>query len=388
MYEEPIIEGEYEEAPVETISDDELVQICMDEASNALHGESDESISLPLDYYYGRKPLLKHCKDPSASTLVSMDVHDAIESTVAEVMPAFGGGHIADFEAETEEDEEQAKVESDVCNYLLMEKYNGLEVLTTGLKDCLLHRNGYAKVYWDRKYVVTFDSYQQVPQEQIQQIMQPRSEGEEVEIASHEEVAPPEEVQAQHEQMMAQAGEQGQEPPQMPGFFDITLKRTIVKSQPVIESTPPEESLVDETLQCVDLTRARFTCHRNIVSKSELIAHGYDRALVENLSEYSGASISNYSRHRNDYNGFSPHDSTKNVEVYECYVRVDRDGDGIAELRRVVISNNQLLDDVEWDETDMIAGATCIMPHQHQGVSMYDMQKDIQDAKTDLLRSV
>ena len=37
------------------------------------------------------------------------------------------------------------------------------------------------------------------------------------------------------------------------------------------------------------------------------------------------------------------------VEVYECYIKIDVNGDGIAELRKIVYSGNEILDDEECD---------------------------------------
>lgn len=389
-----ITEGEENEQYV--ISDDELVSICMREADNSFYRDTDK-VSIPLDYYYGRAPALEGCKDPNASTIISMDVRDSVEATVAEIMPAFTG-NIVSFDAESAEDEEQAKAEADICNYLLMEQYNGMEVLTTGLKDCLLHRNCYGKVYWDRHSVVNYDSYDNVPQYGIEQLMQPRKEGEEVEVVAHEQVDPPQEAMEQYQQQMQQYEQQAQQammqgmepppPPEEPQHFSVSLRRTSIVSQPVIESVPPECALIDEALQSVDLDKARFTCHRNIVTRSDLISQGYDREMVEDLSATSYTNIQEYSRNRGNFIESNLHDSVDNIEVFECYIKIDRDGDGIAEMRRVVIADNRLLDDAEWDDTDMVAGVTCLMPHQHEGVSLFDVLVGIQDTKTDILRTV
>lgn len=396
-----IMEAEYEEIP-QQMSDDELVAIVNARLANAHNGEGNElDVKTPLDYYYGRAPALENCKDPKASDIVSMDLHDAVEATVAEIMPAFGGGDIAQFEAETMEEEKQVKAEADICNYLLMERYNGMEVLTAGLKDCLLHRNAYAKVYWDTRKEVGYETWEQVSQEQIAQLMQPRVEGEVVEIASHEEVPPPIEIQQQYQQLQEQYQQsvvqaqmigmppQVQPPEPPPGYFTVSLKRITIKSGPVVLSVPPEDALIDPSLQCVDLDKSIFTAHRNYVMRSDLIAQGYDESIVEDLPGYSGKQITSSSRAGVEYSGSgaSNNDATDYIEVYECYLNVDRDKDGIAELRRVIVSNDVLLDDEPWDATDMVAGAICTMPHQHHGVSMYDLQKPIQDAKTDLLRS-
>jgi len=397
----PIEDAEFEEVPpqYEEVSDETLVQICMDAADNSIYGIDGADVTTPLDYYYGRQPALVACKDPKASTVVSLDVRDTVEATVAEIIPAFSGSDIARFEASDQMDEEQAKIESDICNYLFMEKYNGLSVLTAALKDCLLFRNCYAKVFWDRRYEVGYESFDQVPETAVQQLMQPRVEGEEVEVIDHEEVEPPQELmqqfqqmQQQHQQAMVQAQQaaamgqpvQMPQPPQLPAFFNISLRRKTIKSEPVIESIPVENALIDGSLEQVDLTAAVFSCHRTYPTRSELIERNYDPEVVQELPEYSGTRAGGVTTS----NASTLAKQTEVIEVYECWVRVDRDQDGIAEMRRVVISDERLLDDAPWDETDMVAGATCAMPHKHEGVSMFDVMYDIQATKTDLLRTI
>ena len=386
---------EYEDPDSElneqAISDDEIVNICMEEISNSIRGRAgmngNREISLPVQYYYGELPGLT-CKDPRQSRMVSMDVRDAIEASVAAIMPSFTSGHIAEYQAESEQDEDQAKLESDTVNYLFMEKYNGHQILTTALKDTFLHRNCYAKTFWETRNEVGYETYEAVPEPALPGLLEPRMEGESIEVISHEMVSSEEQIMA-HEQMVAQFQQQGQGdmPQAPPDLYNITLKRTFVVSEPVIASIAPEEAMIAEDLTEIDLSEGRFCAHRRIMSRSELIALGYDRTMIEELPVHN-ETAANYARFRQGYNYSSTHDSTAPIEVYECWIRLDVDGDGIAELRKITIAENQLLDNEPWDQVDMVAGATCTMPHQHEGISQFDVQQDIQDSKTDIYRAL
>ena len=420
-FEDLPVDGGYDEdlpvdepSPYEEITDDMLVNICVESAANSIRGIDGGETTLALDYYFGRKPVLAYCKDPKAATVVSLDVRDSVEATVAELLPAFNKGDIARFEPSEETDEEQAKMESDICNYLFMEEYNGISILTVALKDCLLQRNAYARVFWDTRHEVGYESYDQVPEQSIAEILEPRVEGEEVDVTDHEEVEPPEEMIEQHEQMMQQheqtmQGHQqmmqqymqaeamgmtgGQPPPEepqapeMPSFFNVSIRRKTIKSEPVIESIAPENALISSALQEVDLDQSQFTGMRAYPTRSELIAQGYDPDVIMDLPSYSGTKSEGTTRRVDAYSGTGSRQA-EYVEVLICYVECDRDRDGVAEMRRVIISNNTLLDDQPWDSTDMVAGATCILPHQHEGVSLFDTMKDVQDIKTDLLRTI
>jgi len=72
----------------------------------------------------------------------------------------------------------------------------------------------------------------------------------------------------------------------------------------------------------------------------------------------------------------------------ESYIRIDRDGDGIAELRRVCSVGQNLLADDEADIIPIACFSGTILPHQHLGLSTYDMVKDLAQIKTVLTRGL
>jgi hypothetical protein len=82
------------------------------------------------------------------------------------------------------------------------------------------------------------------------------------------------------------------------------------------------------------------------------------------------------------------------VTYKESWLRIDKNGDGIAELRRVCSVGKNILKykngKVADDEADLIPIA-CFVPilmsHRHHGISVYDLVKDIAETKTTLVRS-
>ena len=382
------------------MSEDELVSICMSEAANALNGDGDNSdISIALDYFNAKLPGMPAKCDPKASTTVSTDVRDAILSTIAQIMPAFTGDMLCRFEPENEQDEQQVRMETDLVNYVFMEQCDGLSIINEGLFDALLNRVGSAKVFWDQRQIVTYQEFKNVPAMALPQVMQPQNPEESVEIAEQEEVEPPEEMMQQYqmqmqqyEQMIPQALLTGQPmppPPEMPTVFNIKVRRVNIKSQPAVCSTPPEEVLVSTDQTNINLDDCRFVCHKTIETASSLIEQGYDKDVVEELNGYASDNIAGLSRSRSneiDYN--SQHDSTKHIEVYECYPLIDYDGDGIAERLKAVIASNRLLSVENYDGMPIKSGTGILMPHKWQGISLFDRLKEIQDGSTRMMRVI
>ena len=350
----------------EPLSDDQLVNICNQECDRAINGLDDDSpeISEAIDYYLGRLPGITNVeqKDPRSSDIVSMDVQDGIEATLAEIMPTFTNDEVAYFEPEGPDDERQVREESELINYLLMKQYNGYTILYTAIKDALLNKNGVVKVYWDKRQSVSYVSLDNISEDLLPALLQPEDENEIIEVI-----------------------ERGEET----DTFSLKLRRTRIEETPVIEGVPPEEVLVCGDHTEPSLSNIRFVAHEKLETESSLIEQGFDPDIVERLPEYS-ISIENIARSRRseevDYN--SQHHSTRLIKVRECYPLIDKDGDGIAERRKVVIAGNTLLSDEEWDQVNLVGGTAIIMPHKYLGISLFERLRDIQRAKTPLIRSI
>ncbi len=66
------------------------------------------------------------------------------------------------------------------------------------------------------------------------------------------------------------------------------------------------------------------------------------------------------------------------VEVFECYIRTDFDGDGIAELRKVTYAGDQIIDNEEADHIPFASICPIPMPHKFFGQSLADRAMDTQ----------
>jgi hypothetical protein len=390
---------------IQPMTDAELVAFCKEEIGKSIGGnagaDSDVDVTTPLDYYLGRRPGLTptRARDANASRYVSMDVMDGVESTVEEIMPVFSTGDIGYFEPLDEEDEDQAASETDIVNYLFMEEYDGFTLLQTALKDALLHRNCSAKCYWDERLEVEFEVFDNVPAVALPKILEPESKDQKVEIV--EQII---DEEGNAEAQKAIQGIQSQGGPQTPtdqaalqqlsiaaqDKYSITVKRTTKVGRPVIECMPPEQTKVKAGHSSLYLHECGFVAHEMLKTQSELIEEGIDPNLVNQLADYA-SDINEKSRSRNaeerDYT--ASHRSVRPIKVFECYCLVDFDGDGIAERRKVLISDcNHLLDNKPFSSVAIVGGAVRIMPHKYKGISMFERLRDIQDAKTPVARSI
>jgi hypothetical protein len=382
-----IEEEEMASNDVAPMSDAELVSVCTQEISQGLGGENgsdNQEISLPLEYYNARLPGIsaRKARDRDSSVYVSDDLRSAVESTMAEIMPLFQTNELGVFDPVSEEDVEQAEVETALSNHLFFTEYSGYLILQELVKDALLNRNCTAKVYWDERGEVSYEELDGIPAMAIPQVLQPQQENESVELVE-QEVDGQVEIPPMIDPITGMPADMGQ----VIETYRVKIKRIKMIGKPVIESIAPENLVVGSDHHSPVLFDARFVAHSKVETASSLIAQGFDPEVVKKLPDYNSGQESSYARSNSDYG--SVDDSTMLIQVYECFINIDFDGDGLAERRKVVIAGDDtLLSNDVCDHTPLVGGVGTIMPHAYEGVSLFDRLKGIQDVKTNLIRSV
>ena len=130
-----------------------------------------------------------------------------------------------------------------------------------------------------------------------------------------------------------------------------------------------------------------------MITRSELVAMGFDKDMVDSLEsgdnlEFSPDRIARYARGEQPNSMGSQDESMEVVEVYECYIKVDYNEDGIAELRRIVYASNEILSDEECDYVPFHSICPIPIPHKFYGQSLADRTLDIQLIKSTVTRQM
>ena len=371
-----------------------------------------------MAYYLGEAKLdLSPPEVEGRSSVISPDVRNTIESMLPQLMVKFcGGDSVVNFQARKPGDEPKAEQATDYCNYLFFSRNNGERIAYTWMKDALLSKNGIIKVWWDTRGEETREEYKSISDVELAQLM----DDEEIEVIEQksypdeedaeqrqqaieqltqqlQSLPPPNSPQGQQimpqAQAMAQHLQQLQTmPPKM--LFDVVCRRKVPGGRIRVENVPPEEFLISRKAK--SLEEATFCGHRVIRTASELQAMGYKN--VDQLtSDDSAASLNMERIERLAYDDELAYLNTDTVQtldpsqrmiwVTECYVRVDYDGDGIAELRKVVRAGNQILDNEVVDIVPFVDITPVPMPHKFFGLSVADLAMESQRIKTNILRA-
>jgi len=342
------------------------------QAVDYIDGEIGEDRRAALDLYYG-EPLGNEVEGRSA--VISTDVQDTIESAMPALMEIFAGSdEIVRFEPHGPEDEESAKQATDYVTYVINQMNDGYKNTHSLIKDALLQKNGILKVYWDDEPIQKHETLENVNQLQLQEL----DADEDIEIIEHDvKQASADVIQ------FAPDGE----------LHDVKLMRTMSQGRVVEVPIPPEEFLISR--RETDLESARFTCHKERKTVSDLREIGYSEEQIDKIGSGDEEEFSEERQARfQDEEWIDGDDSydpaMRQVWVYECYLKTDYDGDGIAEMRMVTVAGGgyEILENEEVDDHPFVSATPVLMSHKFFGRSLADLTADIQLIKTTLQRQI
>lgn len=364
----------------------ELVSIIKSHRRNSLGG-NDGALSneraLAMDRYHGRP---YGNEEEGRSAVVSRDLSETVDWAMPAIMRIFTqSGNIGEFDPVGPEDEELAQQESDAINQVVMKDNDGFILWHDAIKDALLLKNGYVKHYWDVTEKISEEEYKGLTIEQLAAMMgQLESDGAVVEVIGQEE---------RTEVVVTPDGQQT--PSQV---FDIRLKITRKEGKPLIEAAPCEEIRVSRKCRGA-LQKSPFTEHVTRKTRSDLIEMGMSRAFVDSLPAYNSddndqerLARDSVTDESDDIDVGSLDRSMDEIEFCEAYIRVDWDGDGVAELRKVVTCADRIPPGADWNEVidavPVTGGSPKRVPHRHVGESLADELEDLGEIKTVLTRQM
>lgn len=336
-------------------------------------GELTEQRRRAMQYYYGQ-PFGDEIE--GRSQVVMTVVRDTVEWLLPELIEIFSASErIVVFEPTGEEDVELADQVTEYVNYVFYKDNNGFTILNSWFKDALLQKTGIVKAYYENTQSVQEEEYEGLTFPQLSQL---QNDGD-VEILQFTE--------------SGGLDEQGQPIDE----YAVKVRRTNRKGRVKIVNVPPEEFLIAR--RSIDLASAPFVGHRILKTESDLILEGYDRDVVERLASFDELAYNEERIARHSTDDEFPYGGTgmeamlnragREIEIVEAYIKVDFDGDGIAELRRVVIGSRDVILENEIWEHDLPPFHTLTpvpIPHKFFGLSIADLTEDLQRIQSVLVR--
>jgi hypothetical protein len=344
----------------------------IDNAIGYIETETTELRRKALDYYL-RNPYGNEVE--GRSQIVTGEVAEAIDGALPQLIRVFTTTEdIVYFEPKSPGDEETAKQATDYCNWVFYRENDGLLILHNWFKDALLQKVGVVKAYWEEKTDVKVEKYSDLSEDELALLLSdPTIEVVEQEVDTDDYV-------------MDQMGNQ------IPiRRFDVKIKKSKDYGCVRIENVPPEEFLISKSARTIE--DSPFVAHRRLMTRSELIAMGFDKDVVEGLPSYDDLQftperVARFSQGEQPDENISLDPAMQVVEVYECYIYIDENDDGIAELRKIIYAGSEILDDEECDLIPFHSLCPIPIPHKFFGQSLADRTMDIQLIKSTVTRQM
>ena len=203
------------------------------------------------------------------------------------------------------EDEAQAEQETDVVNHIFWNENRGFYNLYSYCKDALLSKTGVLKCWADKTESVEREEYEGLDDLQLGELMQ--------------------DPYAEREVIEYEATEDG---------HHVVFKTTRDDCKIQICPIAVEEFGIERNARSPYISDASFSFCRFRKTVAELETEGYDRAMLDSLPSNDDVETEERLARRNltdeqeslDW-AYDP--SMRVIWVTECYVRIDRDGDGI-----------------------------------------------------------
>jgi hypothetical protein len=363
--------------------------------STTVYPSNQAMTTLEIDRYnalnaYFARPLGNEVEN--RSQVVLPELRDTIEWIIPQLMRIFmGTASPCRFDPEGAQDEDQAKIETAAVNHVFMHENNGFFVLHDFFKDAMLMRNGYVKVYWKEEQQTSVSRYTQLTEIEVGMVLH-EDENEEVDVLEQREYQIPNPMAPPPMPPMPGAPPQPPVPPLT--VFDIKVRRTAKRGHVCVDCIPPEEMRITPRAR-EGMEDLAFAMHITNRARSDLISDGYEEDWVNSLSagRPNWLDIDALARNQtvDQLSIENPSDrAMQEIELREVIIRVDYDGDGVAELRRIVVGGDKIAPGEEGNSViDETPFASCVpkrMPHRHTGISLYDEIMDLQIIKTTLWR--
>jgi len=341
-----------------------------------------------IEYYRGEMtdtPPRTH-----GSRVTSRDLADTMSWILPGIMRTFmASDRMAEFEATAsqledpeavEQAEEQAEQATDYISHIFMKDADGYSIVHDATYNSLQTGDAIIKHWFDPTPITSITHHTGMTAQMLAEL----TEGDEVEILTQEDGEP---LQTQDPLTGELIEEQ---------TWNVKAERVTMNGQIRCRVVAPENFLIDNA--AIELKDYRFCAERDpYTTRSALVEMGFDRDKVEDLSADANTLMDSEEAYARRHDATlltnSQIRSQERIDLYECYLQMDADGDGISETIRVFYAGDSgagtVLEYEVWEDELPFSKVPCYpQPHRFDSHGIGDRTVDIQQIKTILLRQM
>ena len=283
---------------------------------------------------------------------------------------------------------DQAEQASALLNHIFYKDNAGFMVLYNWFHDALVMKNGFVKAYYEPNLTAKVEQYPSITLDSL--LLMQSQDGAEVidyEFLDLPEGTPEPDITSIPQEQLSQY---------------LVRAKVVIKSDKgkiCIENIPPEELLISREAKTIP--DARFVGHRIRKTASDLVEMGVPRDVIDELPTYNLMYNNEFGAETLIRNPDSTTDdpttdkANRPICLVEGFLRIDYDGDGIAELRKVLIAGDtsgisKVLKNEEFAGSRTPIFDLCFIPIPHRffGNSIPDVTNDLQILRTTVIRNI
>jgi len=281
-----------------------------------------------------------------------------------------------------------AKDASNIVNYCLFKKNNGWEIMQQWMKSALLWKNAILRWDYVEDYEYIFEEFEEISQAKLDEILSDDS----MEIVGKLEY---------ENKVIGEADGLGPEVDLV--YTNVRVRKKIDNSRVKLELIPPENFRISR--DATKLDDAAYIGVQTEMTRSEIRKYYPEQAAdinswddlddddswlgtmkyAEDVAARKEVTGQDYYQGSNSYETI-PTEANREVTVTESWIRVDRDGDGIAELKRFITIGTHILFEEDIDFINLASIVPIDIPHEFYGLSMADFARSSTLASTAILR--
>jgi hypothetical protein len=374
--------------------DDTALCAAIDDSDNRAYGSNLSNLTaglsneraLSIDLYLGKNV------DPAPegqSNVVDRTVFETVQSTLPSLCRIFANGDdVVTLQPDNEQDEAQAKQEAAYLNWLVTQKHDWFSLFLEWATDALLTKNAYFLVYRDKRRKVDIEKYEKQTKEGVSFLLQDPG----VTIIQSQQYPapdlPPDPVLGPQGEPIVDENGQPMTTPAM--LWDVTIRRTQSDDDLCIRTLPPERVKVDQRAFSWRIDeQCNYFEYWEETTLTELREQGFDipTDIADDPELYTQEDYARDQFGERRLERYKPTDpSMRRVKARMIWIRVDADGDGVAELLQILRVGRRIIYKEEVSRIPVASGVATPLPHRHLGLSMADQTMDIQRIKTSILR--
>jgi len=358
------------------VTDEEITSIINDSIRQAVGSfssgsELQEQRESAINYY--TQQAKGNLYPQGVSKVVTSDTMEIVDSYLAVISELMlSNGKIAKFNPSDPSQTIAAGLASELTNHCIFTKNNGWVQLNTWIKAALLFKNAVIRWKWESYSNTKVEEYENISILELDAILA-EGDAEVIEIRVGEGVDP----------------ETGEEV-----YEYVSVRKEVDKSKVCLENIPPESFMINRG--ATDIESANFVGIQTEMTLSELREMGFD--VADDIGE--GVEANNFSfdyessvrqaineveqNFHDDFMGVA----NREVIVTESWIRVDRDGDGVAELKRFITVGEEVLLEEYADSIPLASINPIEIPYSFYGMSIADATKSATEIKTTITRGM